>query len=131
MLTTERDTPQRTAPVYALPVAANVKCLKGGLAVVEAGNATPGKVAAAVIALGRFAETVDNTGGAAGAAVVRIEQGTFLFANSATDPVAAADFGKACYVEDDQTVSKTSAANARSLAGIVRGVEPAGVWVEF
>lgn len=127
----ERNTPEKTTTLIAYPVAANVKCWKGGLAVIEAGNITPGKVGASLISAGRFEQTVDNLGGAAGAQTAVVRRGCFQFANSSTDAVAAADIGKPCYVEDDQTVSKTSAANARSVAGIVRGVEPAGVWVEI
>lgn len=130
-ISSERNTPEKSPVLLAYPVAANVKCWKGGLAVIEAGNATPGKVGASLISAGRFEQTVDNLGGAAGAQTVIVRRGCFQFANSASDAVATADIGKPCYVEDDQTVSKTSASNARSVAGIVRGVEPTGVWVEI
>ena len=40
-----------------------------------------------------------------------------------------ASLGKSCYIEDDQTVSKTSANGTRSPAGIVIGVDTDGVWV--
>jgi hypothetical protein len=32
---------------------------------------------------------------------------------------------------DDQTVAKTDGSTTRSVAGIVRGVDTDGVWVEF
>ncbi len=61
-----------------------------------------------------------------------MRRGCFRFANSAAaDLIALADIGADCYVVDDQTVAKTSASNTRSIAGKVRDVDAAGVWVEI
>ena len=35
------------------------------------------------------------------------------------------------YLVDNQTVAKTNGTNTRSAAGVVRGVDAEGVWVQF
>ena len=114
-----------------MPIAAAKKIFAGSLVAANAtGYATPGAVAATLTYLGRAEETVDNTG-ADGALSVLVRRGkAFKFANSAADAVTQASMGKVCYIEDDQTVSATSATGARSAAGIVIGVEAGGVWVQ-
>jgi hypothetical protein len=130
-LTRERNTPARHSGQWAYKVAAGVHIMAGALVVLEAGYARPGKTGTGLVAVGRAEETVDNAAGAAGAARVRVERGTFLFANSATDPITQAEVGTDCFVVDDETVAKTDGAGTRSRAGIVREVEIGGVWVEF
>jgi hypothetical protein len=130
-LSTERNTPERVPDFIAVPMAANVRAFKGGLAVLAAGNAQPGATALNLVAAGRFEETVDNLGGAAGAKSVNIRRGCFQFRNSGVDPVLAADINKDCFVVDDEFVARTNGTNTRSVAGKVKGVDAAGVWVEI
>ncbi|ADE10470.1 hypothetical protein [Sideroxydans lithotrophicus] len=131
-LVAERDTHMQDGEVISAPIAANVKAFAGGLAAANAtGYATPGAVAATLTYLGRFEETVDNTGGAAGAKNVQIRRGkAFKFKNSGADAVTQASLGKACYIVDDETVAATNGAGARSAAGIVVGLDADGVWVQ-
>ena len=129
-LTAERDTKRRTGDQISLNIAANVKVYAGSLVCRDsAGRAKPGVTATDVLGVGRAAETVDNTGGAADAKTVTVDKGIFLFANSATDPVLASDVGADCYIVDDQTVSHTD--TSQSVAGKVFLVESAGVWVDM
>ena len=130
-LTADRNTQMKDGELIAVPIAAAKKIFAGSLVAANAtGYATPGAVAATLTYLGRSEETVDNTG-ADGALSVLVRRGkAFKFANSATDAVTQASMGKVCYIEDDQTVSATSATGARSAAGIVIGVEAGGVWVQ-
>lgn len=66
------------------PIKANVKCYKGGIALLTAALLVqPGATAASLTIAGKFAETVDNTGGADGAASVKVELGVFKWGNSA------------------------------------------------
>lgn len=132
-LTADRDTPKRSGDSLVLPVAADVKCFAGGLAARDAdGNVTPGAVATTLLGVGRFAEFVDNTDGAAGNKSVRIEKGVFRFGNSgAGDAITTADIGADCYIVDDQTVAKTNGTNTRSVAGKIFDVDANGVWVKF
>lgn len=110
-----------------LKVKAATKCLGGGIAVIDAGYAAPGRTATGLIAVGRFQETKDNTSGAAGAITVKILQGAFKWANStAGDLIAQADVGKTCYIVDDQTVAKTDGGATRSIAGKIVSVEADG-----
>ena len=114
-----------------LPVAAGVKLWKGSLVCSNAaGYAVPGSVATTLIAAGRSEDEIDNTNGAAGDKKVNIRRGIILLANStAGDAITIADRYKQCYVVDDQTVAKTDGTGTRSRAGMIVGVEPAGVWV--
>ena len=76
--------------------------------------------------------TVDNTSGAAGDVQVPIRRGCYQFANSAAgDAITNADYGATCYAVDDSTVAKTDGSGTRSAAGVIRGVDANGVWVEF
>lgn len=131
--TTEgRNTKRRDATQFSFPAAAS-KCLAGTIAVLNSsGNAEMGTTATGKIVVGVFEDTVDNTGGSAGGVQVPVCRGCFQFANSAsTDALANTDIGATCYIVDNQTVAKTDGSTTRSKAGIVRGVDSAGVWVEF
>ena len=132
-LTADRNTPLKDGEIIPVPVAANAKIFGGALIAASAtGFAVPGSVATTLTALGRAESFVDNTGGADGAKVVQVRRRqAFKFANQAGDLVTQADFGKVCYIVDDQTVAKTNGTNTRSVAGKVLGVESDGVWVEF
>lgn len=131
-LAADRNTQMKDGEVIAVPVAANVKCYAGGLGVANAsGFAAPGSVATTLTYLGRFEETVDNTGGANGAKTVQIRRKkAFKFKNYATDLVTQAELGKTCYIVDDETVAKTNGTSTRSAAGKVVGIDSDGVWVE-
>lgn len=130
-LTADRNTHMRDSELLVVPIAANVKIFAGSLVAASAlGLATPGAVAATLTYLGRSEEFVDNTGGAASAKTVLVRTGKeFKWGNYASDAVVQADLGQPCFIYDDGQVSKTSANGARSVAGIVRGVDSDGVWV--
>ena len=82
-------------------------------------------------AVGRAESTVDNSGGAAGAATVEYRQGVFAFENASGDAVVQAGVGKLCFIVDDQTVAATNGTGTRSPAGIVEGIEGGRVWVRL
>lgn len=131
-LTADRNTPMKDGELIAVPIAANVKIFAGALVAANAtGYATPGATATTLTYLGRAEESVDNTGGAAGAKTVMVRRGkAFKFKNSAGDAVTQAELGKTCYIVDDETVSKSNAGgNTQSAAGEVIGIETDGVWV--
>jgi hypothetical protein len=131
-LSAARNTPQRTGDVLGFPVAASTTCYQGGIAVLNGGFAEPASTATGLVAIGRFDETVVNGTVTDGAVHALVRAGTFRFANSASaDLIAQADVGADCYLVDDQTVAKTSAANTRSIAGKVVAVEADGVWVKL
>jgi len=128
-----RNTPQRAGGARGHGVKAGVLCHAGTIAVMGAdGFAKPGTTATGLVALGRFDEQVDNTGGADGEKLAPISRGNFRYANSTSaDEITAADVGKVCYIVDDQTVALTSATSSRSPAGLIDGVDDAGVWVNI
>lgn len=117
-------------PLQDQPVKANTKIWAGSLIVLDAGYAAPGRAATGLLALGMATETVDNTGGAAGAKRVPYQPGVSRWANSANaDLIAQTDAGQLCYIVDDQTVAKTDGTATRSIAGTIYGVDSQGVWV--
>lgn len=134
-LATERDTirygKEPLPATYAHKMAAGVKAYAGGLAVIDnTGYCRPGRGVATDRAIGRFEETVDNTGGAAGALLVHVLSGEFKWATAGGgDTVTQAFVGRPAYVVDDQTVAATDNTGARSFAGIVTRVETDGIWV--
>ena len=103
------ETRERDGKTRHTLVAANTKIHAGGMVAKNAaGFAVPVTAAANLVGLGRAEESIDNTGGAAGAQSVRSTRGTFNYANSAgADELTHADIGSLVYGVDDQTVAKT------------------------
>ena len=131
-LTGERDTARRDTESLQPEVAAGARIFKGALVALQGGYAVPGATATNLIPAGRAEESVDNSGGSAGALRVKVRRGQFLFKNFATDPVLRAHVGADCFIVDDETVAATHGGNTRSRAGKVLGLEDAnGVWVEI
>lgn len=126
----ERHTDYRETGILLLPVAAATLCEAGNIAVISGGYAAPGSEATGIVYIGRFEDTVDNSGGVAGEKSVIVRTNlSFKWRNSGADPVVQADVGQICYIEDSVTVSRTNNAAARSAAGIITGVDSGGVWV--
>jgi hypothetical protein len=132
-LTQDRNTLRREADLFEFPVAANTVLYTGGIGCINSsGYAVPGAATATLKAIGRIEEQANNTGGVAGAMRAKFRRGCFCFANSsAADLIAITDIGANCYIVDDQTVAKTNGGSTRPVAGVIRDVEPKGVWVEF
>jgi hypothetical protein len=135
-LTQARNTPERAGEVFDFPIKAGVHGYQGGLAVLSGGYAAPASTATNLVAIGRFEDDADNTGGLNGAFRVRVKRGIFRFANSAgADLIAQADVGQDCWLVDDQTVAKTGAIVSsnptRSRAGKIVDVDSEGVWVQI
>ena len=132
-LTAPRDTSEiaNGATSLVLPAKAKTTIYQGSIVAIGAdGYAIPGKKAASLKAAGRAEETVENTG-SDGDAVVRVKRGVFIFDNSGTaaNKLSAADILGPCYIEDDQTVTKS--ATGTSIAGLVIRVDDEGVAVEM
>jgi len=128
-LTKARNTIERNREPYGLGVKTATTIFQGGLTVIDAGYAAPGRAATGLIAVGRAAETVVNSG-ASGAKKIRVEPGVFRWLNSgSSDAIAVADIGQVCYIVDDQTVALTSGSSTRSIAGLIMDVDASGVWV--
>jgi len=126
----ERNTPKRHSGNRVCLLAAGAIIYAGRLVALEGGYAVAGKSAPNLIAVGRANATVNNSGGFAGATQIEVEAGEFQWDNKADDPVTQADVGKPCYIVDSSTVSRSDGGGTRSEAGIVRGLEGDGVWVE-
>jgi|SRR6185295_2308313 len=120
------------------PLAAGAKVYQGALAVAiisgtSRGYYKQGAAGEVSVAVGRFTETVDNTGGLDGAVSAEIhffrERHLFLLDNDTGTALTVADRESACWVLDDHTVTGASASNGE--AGRVYDVTSEGVWVEI
>lgn len=129
-LTQDRNTPMKDTEILMAPVAANVRIFAGSLVVATAtGFAAPGSTALGLSYLGRAEASVDNRGGAAGAAQVEIRHGkAFLWTNDGS--ITQAHLFKSAYIIDDETVAAADAGGIRSAAGRIVGIDADGVWVE-
>lgn len=140
-LTAPRPTMSRDGQVFTRPVKAATVCLQGGLAILAAGYARPGRTgqggdnpakaadAATYVAVGIFLESV--TGGVAdGDQVVNIRAGCYPFKSAGgVDAITRANVKQRCFVVDDDTVALTSASQTRCVAGVIEDVDADGVWV--
>lgn len=132
-LTKDRDTKRRDGVQFSHPIAAATVIFAGALVALNAaGDAVPGSTSTTLKAVGVAQETVDNSSGAAGAVRVEVRRGLFRFGNSAAaDAITRAEIGSNAYIVDDETVAKTSGTSTRSIAGVIRDVDSAGVWIEI
>lgn len=128
-LTADRNTPERLGPDLAFAPAAGQTIYRGALVALNAsGELVKGATATTLKALGR-ADT--STLDVAYDGLIRVRRGVFRWKNSAAgDAITNADYGATVYIVDDETVAKTNGTNTRSAAGICRGVDAEGVWVE-
>lgn len=133
-LIADRDTASRSGTVFSFPAKGGVMFYVGAICAIDiaTGFLTKGAPSTTLKGAAIVQEQVDNTAGADGAANVTVRRGLWRLANSAgVDQLTLKDVGSNAYIVDDQTVGKTDGGAARSVAGIVRDIDPAGVWIEF
>jgi hypothetical protein len=130
-LTAARSLAERSGLTSTPPVAASTIIYQGAIVVMEGGVAKPGKTATGLVVIGVAEETVDNSGGAAGAKKATVRRGCYPFANLGADPVTAADIYQDVYLVDDQTIARTSGTSTRSVAGKLIDVDAVGAWVRI
>lgn len=133
-LTADRNTVRREGEDFEFPVKGATKIYAGSIVAIDSANgyATKGAASTTLKAVGVAQALADNSGGADGAINVKVRRGVYRFANSsAGDAITLAELNSDCYIVDDQTVAKTNGSGTRSVAGKVRDVDAAGVWVEI
>jgi hypothetical protein len=130
-LTQDRNTAEIIGDDRQGTLGLNQLAYAGGMLMRNAtGDLLKGATALACIGAGRAEERATST--TAGVTPISFKVGTFRFANSAAgDLITKANIGTLCFIVDDQTVAATNGTNTRSPAGIVEGVDAAGVWVRF
>lgn len=132
----ERVYPDFTIKKLRLPLGAAVKAWKGAKACgdTSVGNVVPAKASTTLVALGNFAETVDNTAGGAGAVLVDVDLDKEIVCRwfaSATGggAVTIANLWQDVYWLDSQTV--TTVSTGASKAGRVWAIDAVkGVAIE-
>ncbi|MDV4263322.1 hypothetical protein ACG9XY_12405 [Acinetobacter seifertii] len=127
----------REGELIPLPLKANAMVLVGTFALIdESGFATDSSsaITAAQKVIGIWDGSADNSGGTDGDIIsIARRKKQFLLRNSVNDPVTQADFGGVVYVEDNQTISKTTGAGM-PVAGKFMGFDSQFteyVWVEI
>ena len=125
---------RREAWSYVERVLANLAVAeKGHLACIElsTGEIVPGAADTTLRPIGFFEENLVGDG--VKTVRVRLFREVWLdrLANSAGDPVADANFGDLCYVEDSSTVAATNGGGTLSAAGRVWGATTTHVLVEM
>jgi hypothetical protein len=118
-------------------MSANFKAIKGTIACIalaggQRGHMVGGALAADLLVVGRYGETVDNTGGAIGAKTVDVffhrQFECMSFINDTVAPVTNADIGQMIYMKDNNTVS--ASATTASPAGVAWWLEDGMVFFE-
>jgi hypothetical protein len=86
----------------------------------SSGYVVPASANSSLVVLGRVVNSVDNTGGSAGAFNVIVEQGAFDYTiASGVNAVTVADIGKIVYALDDNTVSETDQGGTLPILGVL------------
>ena len=128
-LTRSQTVDRREAVLFDYPVAAATTIYQGGLVALDgSNNLVAASDAAARRVVGVAYEEVDNSGGSAGDLRCKVEIGCLKLTNSGSNAVTDAHIGRACFVEDDETVASDPGTNS-VVAGIVAKVDDDGVWV--
>ena len=129
-LTKDRKTQRREGVSNNDPVAATALIYYGSIVVLNAtGYAAPGSTATGLKARGVAQEQVDNSAGANGDKSINTEPGKHKFANDGS--ITLADIENTAYIVDDQTVADNDGGATRSVAGVIKGVDSDGVWVQI
>lgn len=130
---TERMITEAHWGYYAFVLANGEVAEKGKLAAIDTANSgviIVAKTATGLIPIGIFLESLTGDGVKKVQIKLHREIQATWWANDGTNPVAAADRGKLCYIKDAETVSILS--TGRSIAGMVLDVHATkGVLVHF
>lgn len=132
MLTSTKNVHKRSGRQVSHPVAAATVIHGGAAVVLDGGFAKPATTAVGLVAAGMADQSVDNSDGANGDVSVTVSRDDwFRLMNDVGDPVTRSSLNQPCYFVDDETVAATDNGGARSVAGVVRDIDDAGVWLEF
>ena len=127
-LTADRITEKKmTFNEKAYPVKDGAKIFAGSLVAIQAdGHAVPASDAAATKVVGLAIATVDNTAGADGDLLVRVESGLFLLPATS---ITQAMVGSVMYVVDDQTFDDVLGTNGVKAGRLLEFVSTTEGWL--
>lgn len=130
-LTQDRRTDRREITNEHIGVAGGAKLFAGAMLAMDTdGYLVPAAATANLKVLGRCCDYVDNTAGADGAVLGRVEYGCYRWNNSASaDEITKLHIGQIAFAVDDEQVALTDSAGARPAAGRIVWVDDRGVWV--
>lgn len=129
-LSDNKEVQRKDGVVLAHKVVGSDIIYRGALVKINAdGYLAPCAAEAGAVFAGIAYEEVDNSSGSAGDEECRVyKEGVFLLEGSG---FAQADVGEAVYASDDQTVTKTHAANLQRVGVIVEFESSTKVWVKI
>lgn len=143
LLSGKKTTRGSGAGLINIGIAAAAVCLQGGIAMLSAGWARPGRAGQGGTDLLKINDVATSrvvgvfqasaTGGAGNGEVsVDVQDGDWLFKNSAgVDQIVAKHIGHHCFLVDDETVARTSLSGTRPRAGVIVAVDSTGVMVRM
>lgn len=103
-LTEGRSTSEMYGKHYDFVVKNGVTVFVGGMVAVNSDAlAVPASDTAGLVVYGKAETTVVGDG----VKRVKISRGCYMYENDTANPLTVADYGKQCYILDDQTVTKT------------------------
>lgn len=126
--TNERATIERAGNTFQYQTAIGAVINRGAMVMLVAGAATSAGPSATGVCVGIANHSATK---ADGDDTIDTKFSTFSFKNSATDAIGDADIGGVCFVEDDETVSKSDNGGTLIKAGVIREIEGSSVWVCF
>ncbi len=133
MLTDNINLPEKSDHLFITgPIEKATHIFFGGIVATNpAGNMVPAEDTAGLIVRGVAEQEVDNTNGEAGDKTVVAKRAPRWVPNSAIHPLGPDDVGKVCFIEDDNTVARTS--GSKIVAGITLELSADGsvVCVDF
>ncbi len=132
-ITKPRPSAVRAINFDTRPLAAGAVVYKGGLAACKAGYYGPATGDPSEVIVGRFYDSVSNSGGLDGAKSCNVqffrERNLLLLDNDSGAPVVVANREGPCSALDDHTATLYTTAIGASF--VVYDVTSEGVWVEF
>jgi hypothetical protein len=112
----------------SIPVAASTEIYAGALVALSAGYLVPASADSSLVVLGKAEFDADNSAGSAGDINASVIVGAFRF-DIHSSSITQANVGALAYAVDDQTVSSSSSASTRPVAGVIVSVDSTGAWV--
>ena len=123
------DAPERRGDFVIAPVALTTTIYAGNLTALDpTGNAVEADDIAGLRLQGRLELDIVNGLTYQNDNEATIKRGVFKYQNSTTHPLAQANVGSICFVQDSQTVASTS--TNRVKAGVVVEIDSDGVYVD-
>lgn len=130
-LSSDRNTRERDGEDYGYAPAAGQTIFRGAIVCLNASNELVRGSAALNLRCVGVAQNSTLDTSFVGHIVARRRRSFQLRNSAASDAITLGAVGSQCFISDDDQVALTNGGGTRSVCGIVRHVDAAGVWVEI